>query len=282
MCTLQKSRVCSCCGRGASRGAESILASHRPHFSWALHIIMMARWLACASLLATCNAAGLAASCKLFKACRQGETVDVPSFAAATDEYLKFLDSFGKWTAASIGETRSCLQKLEDGIKKLRSSGTDAEKARKLQTLLDILTAEQERGLHKPGGKLADPSATMGLLWVRRGLAFWAKLFALEVARISKTGEIDGGPGTFRQQVQVAYKEVIDPFHGWVSRKAFMLSMRRAPEWNELRRRAGLPCDSCDALRGELQDWCETVSELMNRMQKAHQGLDLEDTRRSV
>ena len=209
---------------------------------------MKARLLAWAGLLATCNAAGLAPSCKLFKSCRQGESVDIPSFVAATDEYLKFLNSFGKWTAASIGETRSCLQKVEDGIKKLRSSGSDSEKARKLQTLLEVLTAEVECGLHKAGGKLADPSAAMGLLWVRRGLAFWARLFALEAARIDKTGELDGGPGTFRQQVQVAYKEVIDPFHGWVSRKAFMLSMRRAPEWNELRRRSGLPCDSCDAL----------------------------------
>ena len=45
-----------------------------------------------------------------------------------------------------------------------------------------------------------------------QGCLMHLPLFALEVARISKTGEIDGGPGTFRQQVQVAYKEVIDPF----------------------------------------------------------------------
>ena len=87
---------------------------------------MMARLLVWAGLLATCNAAGLAPSCKLFKSCRQGETVDIPSVVAATDEYLKFLDSFGKWTAASIGETRSCLQKVEDGVKQLRSSGIGA------------------------------------------------------------------------------------------------------------------------------------------------------------
>lgn len=236
-----------------------------------------------ASLVASTFAGSLSASCKLFQSCKKGDDVDVPKFAAATNEYLKFLSSFGKWTAASIGETRGCLQKIEGGLKKLRdTAATDAEKECKLQMLIEILTAEVAKGIHKSGGKLADPSAAMGLLWVRRGLAFWARMFGLEAARIAKTGELDGGPGTFRDQVQMAYKEVIDPFHGWVSRKAFKLAMSRAPEWDELRRRSGLPCDSSDALRVELQQWCDVVSALMATMQRAHQKYDLEDSRRSV
>lgn len=60
----------------------------------------------------------------------------------------------------------------------------------------------------------ADPSGAMGLLWVRRGLAFWAKLFSLEVERLKSTGEIDGEPGTFKKQSDTAYHAVVAPFHG--------------------------------------------------------------------
>ena len=40
-----------------------------------------------------------------------------------------------------------------------------------------MLDEEVSSGMHSPGGVLADPSAAIGLLWARRGLAFWIALF---------------------------------------------------------------------------------------------------------
>ena len=40
-----------------------------------------------------------------------------------------------------------------------------------------LLEAETASGMHQPGGLLTDPSAAMGLLWARRGLAFWVLVY---------------------------------------------------------------------------------------------------------
>ena len=85
-------------------------------------------------------------------------------------------------------------------------------------------------------------SGAIGLLWVRRGLQYWARVFELEVQRLKALlrGAVASGP-SFAQECQRAYDEVMLPFHGWVARRGAAVAQQSAPEWDELRTRC-VPC----------------------------------------
>ena len=144
-----------------------------------------------------------------------------------------------------------------------------------------LLESELEKAIHGKGGIIADPSAAMGLLWVRRGLMFWARLFDLEARRLMDNQFRLGEPGTFMAQTTLAYEMEISDFHGWVARKAFLMSVRAAPEWDLLCERAGLPSDR-KQLAEELRSWAKVLDGLDKRMRTLHTKYDLDDRRRTI
>ena len=112
-------------------------------------------------------------SAREFAACLEGDDdIDLVQYAAATRQYLEILKLFGKFTAVSIGEVESNLKKVE------RAAGG------RFRTMKALLRDEVEREIHGANAKLKDESAAMGLLWVRRGLGFWAELFELPDAEL--------------------------------------------------------------------------------------------------
>ena len=80
-----------------------------------------------------------------------GNDVNVVEFCDATSDYCDFLTSLGKWTKGSVGETQACLVKVRTALNKLKSAaGSD----KNLQTVLQLLQAEIELGIHGKRGVL--------------------------------------------------------------------------------------------------------------------------------
>ena len=110
----------------------------------------------------------------------------------------------------SIGEFESNLKKVE------RAAGG------RFKTMKALLRDEVERGIHGANAKLKDESAAMGLLWVRRGLGFWAELFELPDAELARS---------LKAAVLKAYEPTVAPFHGWVARRGYLYCAGSAPDW---------------------------------------------------
>ncbi len=112
-------------------------------------------------------------SAQSFAECMLDEDdVDVPRFIAACRGYVDVLHRLGPFTMISIREVQSNMVKEETAF------GVDPQRLVSMRALLE---EEVKSHTHSPGGVLADPSAAMGLLWARRGLAFWLSLFTPHV-----------------------------------------------------------------------------------------------------
>ena len=198
-------------------------------------------------------------SAREFAACLEGDDdIDLVQYAAATRQYLEILKLFGKFTAVSIGEVESNLKKVE------RAAGG------RFRTMKALLRDEVERGIHGANAKLKDESAAMGLLWVRRGLGFWAELFELPDAELGRS---------LKAAVLKAYEPTVAPFHGWVARRGFLYCAGSAPDWVAL---SPSLAPSAAALHDDLRVWVRVLRLLNDRMRAIHEELGLEDERKTI
>ena len=97
-------------------------------------------------------------------------------------------------------------------------------------TLRELLLYEIETGVH-PTQRLPylkEKSAGMGLLWVRRQLAYQTQIF--DNVLHMKDGE------SMKNAVGAAYSQVYDQYHGWAVQKIFTYSFQAAPEAEEILR----------------------------------------------
>lgn len=92
----------------------------------------------------------------------------------------------------------------------------------KCRHLSSLLEYERRCNIHD-GSILKDPSAAMGLLWIRRSLSFQCDLFASLM--ISGTNGIHPNVAAM-----AAYHRHLAPYHGWALSKLFGASMSRMPE----------------------------------------------------
>jgi Glycolipid transfer protein (GLTP) len=97
-------------------------------------------------------------------------------------------------------------------------------------TLRELLSYEVETGVHPANRlpRLKEKSAGMGLLWVRRQLAYQTQIFdnVLDMERFP----------SMKDAVGAAYTEVYNKFHGWAVQKIFNYSFQSAPEAEEILR----------------------------------------------
>jgi len=218
-------------------------------------------------------------SAKSFRDCCSSKDVDVGKLLAATKAYCVLISRFGKFVGPSISNVRQCMEKVEAAQKQLCTGSR-----RSLRSVSNLLAAERESGMHKPGGVLADPSAAMGLLWLRRGLEYWADVFEQEAAALKAASKRQNKPTpapSLVAQCEAAYNRLLVPFHGWVSRRAFALALGLTPDWRDVRACAGLST-SDDELRSELSLLASELRSLCGRLRRLHVQLDLEDKRRSI
>ena len=178
------------------------------------------------------------------------------------------LQRMGPFTLLSIREVHSNMRKVQ------LTHDIDPST---LGTMRAILQREIAGAMHQPGGLIADPSAAMGLLWARRGLAFWVHFY-----RACEAHEASGEEAqsfAIQRAVTAAYEAELQPHNGWVTRHSFALATRTAGEWDAIRAKLA-PTDT--ALRDDLQSWLRAVVPLLERMGALQKALDLEDTRKSI
>lgn len=207
---------------------------------------------------------------KSFKDCCGSKSdVDVNRLLVATRDYCNLLARFGRFVGPSVANVRGCIDKVEKARNELR--GTTKEKLDSVKALL-----KSERHIHRPGGVLVDPSAAMGMLWLRRGLEFWIEVFDQQIQALKKKKTV-----ALASQCEVAYRRTVADFHGWASRRGSKVALSLAPEWTEVCARAKLG-GSDEALRKDLCALVSATRELCDRLKSLQVKYDLEDKRRSL
>ena len=99
---------------------------------------------------------------------------------------------------------------LKVWAKQIDESLGQAEPHNRCASLRGLLQTEGASGIHKAGGVLADPSAAIALLWMRRSLQFLVHLLH-ELCE----------PGTsVAAAMRAAYDAHLEPYHGWVLKQA--------------------------------------------------------------
>jgi hypothetical protein len=94
-------------------------------------------------------------------------------------------------------------------------------------TLRDLLEHEIDMESHPSLPRLKDKTAAMGLLWVRRQLAYQTAIFT-NILKVPKTFP------DANAAVSAAYLEVYGKYHGWAVQKVFNYSFQAAPDVREI------------------------------------------------
>lgn len=182
---------------------------------------------------------------------------------------------------------RSCGTALCLVAKDLESNLTKVEAVYKrspkeCKTLISLLELERESDIHD-GNVLQEKSAAMGLLWIRRSLAFQSHLFELALVP-SENGEPQREHP--KDAAYDAYDEHLSPYHGWMLRKVFPASLSQIPHRNVFMSKFGevemqdLDHEVESKIIRKLRALLGTLEPLLSKWKDSFVELDLEDTRR--
>ena len=144
-----------------------------------------------------------------------------------TSHLLRACNTFVE-TMRKTGQ-HSVARDLEHNVQKFENLYKKAPVGRR-QSLLALLEFEREGGIHGPGGILMDPSAAVGLLWIRRSISFQAKMYrgVLDEKRDATNAALD------------AYRTEVQPYHGWALRRLYTMSFETVtPPRKEILARMG-------------------------------------------
>jgi len=152
---------------------------------------------------------------RAFQNVLNGNDIDTAQLLKACRAHLKLMKSGGASLRLVAKDLESNLLKAETPFMKAPKQG---------KTLYSLLESERHSGIHEEGNLLANESAAMGLLWIRRSLAFQLDLF--ESSLVSEKGK---DPGVAAID---AYEKNLLPYHGWMLQKVFPLSLSAMPKRN--------------------------------------------------
>lgn len=148
---------------------------------------------------------------------------------------------------------------------------------RECRTLTSLLALERRRDVHR-GNRLRDASAAMGLLWIRRSLAFQAHLYAAAFA--------PAGGRAPREAAAEAYAAHLSPYHGWLLRRVFPTSFAQMPARDACIAAFGevavaeLDPERDSTITRKVRALTGTLEPLLAAWKESFERLDLEDTRR--
>ena len=203
----------------------------------------------------------------VFSECCHGEDdVDVHALVEAGRAFVAMLEGVGGFAALSVQEASNNLSKITAGMAAVGARGG---------SMLSILRAEVQSGIHGAGGLLKDPSAAMGVLWICRFLTFWEEVCLMRAQPPPPDGEVV----SLRMTIDGAYKHTLLPYHGWVTEKAFEVAAAAAPDWADVRPHFA-PSDAFFA--EDAGAFVRASQRLLPRIMAALTRLDLVDTRKSV
>eukprot|EP01082_Thalassiosira_pseudonana_P001893 g1776.t1 g1776 contig11:45667-46674(-) len=179
-------------------------------------------------------------------------------------------------------------------------------------TLSSLLELERVSGIHE-GNRLKEGSAAMGLLWIRRSLAFQSSFYegllpqesdsistlittssssstlsscsatsttAIPVATVASTT-------TPREAANQAYNKHLSPYHGWMLRTAFPASFSQMSDLSVILSTLSSDDDTVDDIQekeqmvlSKLRELVETLEPLLIVWREEFERLGLEDVRR--
>lgn len=148
--------------------------------------------------------------CHTFSSVLKGSEVDTAQLLKACRSHLAFMKSGGSSLRLVAKDLEANLQKAEKVYKK---------SPKEHKCLSSLLSCEKEKGIHD-GSELHEKSAAMGLLWIRRSLAFQLDLYSSLIT----AGEHP------RDAARSAYHLHLAPYHGWALRKVFPASLTQMPD----------------------------------------------------
>lgn len=190
--------------------------------------------------------------------------VHVDLLLNAMEQTLQLSECFGPLLAAGI-------QKLSGHIQR---AYTVLETAGGPSTVYELLEWEKKTGIHKAGGVLAERSAVMALLWIRRTLQFLAELMR----------QLLDGKGTVTHLAREAYAVELERYHGWLLRNTFAVALSAMPSREEifarLAPRGGTEDECARVCSAQLGEAVRVVNRVTAVMRDSFVELDLEDTRK--
>lgn len=198
---------------------------------------------------------------------RGGNELDTQQLLKACKAHLQLMKTGGPSLRLVAKDLEANVQKAEKVLKKLPP--------KEGKYLSSLLASEKCRGIHN-GDELHEKSAAMGLLWIRRSLAFQMELYAC----------LASGERHPRDAAQAAYVRHLSPYHGWALRKVFPASLSQMPERRAFIAKFGGVCveDLSDkyerVLANKLKALVNTWDPLISCWKEDFERLGLEDTRR--
>mmetsp|Transcript_20720 Transcript_20720/g.37187 ORF Transcript_20720/g.37187 Transcript_20720/m.37187 type:complete len:359 (-) Transcript_20720:180-1256(-) len=197
---------------------------------------------------------------------KSNNEVDTAQLLKACRAHLAFMKTGGSSLRLVAKDLESNVHKAEKAFKKSPKEG---------KSLSSLLQCEKNKGMHK-GDELHEKSAAMGLLWIRRSLAFQLDLYA---------SFITGGVHP-RDAAYGAYDEHLSPYHGWALRKVFPASLAQMPERRVfIAKFGGIAVEELDeefdrAVVKRLKALVNMWDPLIRCWEEKFEVLGLEDTRR--
>ena len=187
--------------------------------------------------------------------------IDVNKLISAMKHFLVVMEAIGMRRAAQ--EIHSNLLKVEKSLETMPCQNR--------RTLSTVLLFEKQRGIHLPGGRLHDPSAAMGLLWIRRSLSFQCHMYSLVLK------------GVLPAKAAVsAYHHELEPYHGTLLKKLYrsvlVVSSPRSKE-EMIQKMAGPSIEDDNKLGEDLRTLLKVWNPLLSSWKHIFITLDLEDSR---
>lgn len=203
--------------------------------------------------------------CHAFSSVQKGNEVDTAQLLKACKAHLAFMKNGGSSLRLVAKDLESNMHKAEKVYKK---------SPKEHKCLSSLLQCEKDKDIHN-GDELHEKSAAMGLLWIRRSLAFQLDLYSSLIH-----GQVHP-----KEAAYCAYKKHLAPYHGWALRKVFPASLTAMPDREVFIAKCA---DELHELNEEeetkvvrkLRALISTLQPLLAVWKDEFIRLDLEDTRR--
>lgn len=120
-----------------------------------------------------------------------------------------------KASMIAVGQDRNAAE-IDRNLQKVEALRRMAPPGRR-ETLRALLEYEKELGVHNQDGRLKDPSGAMGLLWIRRSLAFQERMY---------TYILDKPVAPANEAALKAYRETLEPYHGRALQLVYSMALK--------------------------------------------------------
>uniref|UniRef100_A0A7S0L6Q5 Glycolipid transfer protein domain-containing protein n=1 Tax=Coccolithus braarudii TaxID=221442 RepID=A0A7S0L6Q5_9EUKA len=187
----------------------------------------------------------------------------------AMGKSMRIREIFGPLMSLAVKNDEGNLGKVHKVWSKMR----DVDKKRPT-TLRGLLEVEKAAGIHRPGGHLADPSAAIALLWMRRTLMF-------SIAVLQGACEKDAHLGNL---ARAAYTSQLEQYHGWLLKNTFTMALSAMPSREEFMQRLAPTVKQKMEREAlciqEMRECTEASQVIIKVMCNLFDELDLEDSRK--